>query len=113
MLVMVTGEAMGKEYFKRYLSLFRVFYNNFFFHLQNLMIVGIDSYHEKSKKGSSVAGFVASINATISRLAQMRVVLLLRSCFTRSDFVVIIPLIPHCLLFCISILLFLLTGNQI
>ena len=31
------------------------------------MIVGIDSYHEKTKKGSSVAGFVASINATISR----------------------------------------------
>jgi len=35
--------------------------------LKKFMVVGIDSYHEKNKRGSSVAGFVATFNATLTR----------------------------------------------
>ena len=34
---------------------------------QNLMVVGIDVYHDKTRKGSSIAGVVTSINASLSR----------------------------------------------
>jgi len=31
------------------------------------MVVGIDTYHDSSKKGRSVGGFVASLNKTFTR----------------------------------------------
>ena len=31
------------------------------------MVIGIDTYHDSSRRGRSVAGFVASLNATYSR----------------------------------------------
>lgn len=35
--------------------------------LDNCMVCGIDSYHDSSKRGASVAGFVASLNQTLTR----------------------------------------------
>ncbi|XP_069699949.1 piwi-like protein Ago3 isoform X2 [Periplaneta americana] len=35
--------------------------------LENCMVCGIDSYHDASKRGGSVAGFVASLNPTLTR----------------------------------------------
>ena len=34
---------------------------------ENCMVCGIDSYHDATKKGGSVAGFVASLNQTFTR----------------------------------------------
>jgi len=33
----------------------------------NCMVCGIDAFHDATKKGGSVAGFVASINQTFTR----------------------------------------------
>lgn len=33
----------------------------------NCMVCGIDAYHDTSKRGASVAGFVASLNQTLTR----------------------------------------------
>jgi len=35
--------------------------------LKNLMVVGVDTYHDSAKKGRSVGGFVASMNQTLTR----------------------------------------------
>lgn len=35
--------------------------------LKNLMVVGIDSYHDSSKKGRSVGGVIASMNQALTR----------------------------------------------
>jgi aubergine-like protein len=35
--------------------------------LKNMMVVGIDVYHETSHKGRSVGGFVASVNSSLTR----------------------------------------------
>ena len=35
--------------------------------LKNIMICGIDTYHDSSKKGRSVGAFVASINKSCTR----------------------------------------------
>lgn len=35
--------------------------------IKHLMVVGIDVYHDKSRKSGSIAGCVASINDTLSR----------------------------------------------
>jgi len=35
--------------------------------LKNLMVVGVDTYHDSAKKGRSVGAFVASLNATLTR----------------------------------------------
>ncbi|CAG2185706.1 AUB [Mytilus edulis] len=35
--------------------------------LKNLMVIGIDSYHDSAKKGRSVGGVVASINPALTR----------------------------------------------
>ncbi|KXJ05959.1 Piwi-like protein 1, partial [Exaiptasia diaphana] len=35
--------------------------------LKNLMVVGIDCYHDSAEKGRSVGGFVASLNQTLTR----------------------------------------------
>jgi len=34
---------------------------------ENCMVCGIDSFHDKTKKGASVGGFVASLNHTFTR----------------------------------------------
>ena len=39
----------------------------FFLQLKNLMVVGIDTYHDSAKKGRSVAGYVASMNKSLTR----------------------------------------------
>lgn len=35
--------------------------------LKNLMIVGVDTYHDSAKKGRSVGAFIASMNQTLTR----------------------------------------------
>ncbi|PNF28066.1 Piwi-like protein Ago3 [Cryptotermes secundus] len=35
--------------------------------MNNCMVCGIDAYHDSSKRGASVAGFVASLNQTLTR----------------------------------------------
>ena len=35
--------------------------------VENLMVVGIDTYHDTLRRGRSVAGFVASLNNTCTR----------------------------------------------
>ena len=35
--------------------------------LKNLMVVGVDTYHDSAKKGRSVGAFVASMNKTLTR----------------------------------------------
>ena len=35
--------------------------------LKNLMVVGVDTYHDSAKKGRSVGAFVASMNQTLTR----------------------------------------------
>jgi len=35
--------------------------------LKNLMVVGVDTYHDSAKKDRSVGGFVASMNQTLTR----------------------------------------------
>ena len=34
---------------------------------KNLMVVGIDVYHDTISKGKSIGGFVASLNQTLTR----------------------------------------------
>jgi hypothetical protein len=34
---------------------------------ENCMVCGIDSYHDAGKRGGSVAGFVSSLNQTLTR----------------------------------------------
>ena len=35
--------------------------------VKNLMVVGIDSYHDSASRGRSVGGFIASTNNTLTR----------------------------------------------
>ena len=35
--------------------------------LKNLMVVGVDSYHDSAMKGRSVGAFVASMNSKLTR----------------------------------------------
>ena len=35
--------------------------------LKNVMVIGIDTYHDSLKKGRSVMGFIASTNASLTR----------------------------------------------
>jgi len=35
--------------------------------LKNLMVVGVDTYHDSAKKGRSVGAFVASMNQRLTR----------------------------------------------
>jgi len=34
---------------------------------KNMMFIGLDSFHDPSARGKSIYGFVASLNATLSR----------------------------------------------
>ena len=38
-----------------------------FVQLKNIMVVGIDTYHDSAKKGRSVMGFIASMNGSLTR----------------------------------------------
>lgn len=35
--------------------------------LKNLMVIGIDCYHDSQSKGKSISGFVASTNSMLTR----------------------------------------------
>jgi len=35
--------------------------------VKNLMVIGVDTYHDTLRRGRSVAGFVASLNNTCTR----------------------------------------------
>ena len=35
--------------------------------LKKLMVVGIDTYHDTSSRGRSVGGFIASVNASLTK----------------------------------------------
>ena len=35
--------------------------------LKNMMVIGIDTYHDSSQKGRSAVGFTASMNAALTR----------------------------------------------
>ena len=37
------------------------------FQLKNLMVIGVDTYHDSAKKGRSVGAFIASMNQTLTR----------------------------------------------
>ena len=39
----------------------------FFQQLKNLMVVGVDTYHDSASKGRSVGGFIASTNNSLTR----------------------------------------------
>ena len=35
--------------------------------LKNMMVVGVDCYHDSASKGRSVGAFIASVNKTLTR----------------------------------------------
>ena len=39
----------------------------FFCQMKSLMVIGIDTYHDSASKGRSAGGFIASMNATLTR----------------------------------------------
>ena len=35
--------------------------------MKNVMVIGVDTYHDSASKGKSVGGFIASTNSTFTR----------------------------------------------